>query len=63
MLWGWLVMTQGVKNTPATFIGMMTQLFRPLRDFALYWNGIREIVDAVQTLHWRPDDRQQEGVL
>ena len=34
MLWEWLVMPQGLKNAPATFNRMVTNIFRPLRDFA-----------------------------
>ncbi|KAF1332749.1 reverse transcriptase, partial [Globisporangium splendens] len=34
MLWEWLVMPQGLKNAPATFNRMVTNLLRPLRGFA-----------------------------
>ncbi|POM64798.1 LOW QUALITY PROTEIN: Reverse transcriptase [Phytophthora palmivora] len=41
MLWEWLVMPQGVSNTPAAFNRLVTQLFRPLRTFAqTYFDNI-----------------------
>ncbi|KAL4092919.1 hypothetical protein PRIC1_011908 [Phytophthora ramorum] len=33
MLWEWLVMPQGLKNAPATFNRMVSNLLRPYRDF------------------------------
>ncbi|KAG3131002.1 hypothetical protein PC128_g26665 [Phytophthora cactorum] len=41
MLWEWLVMPQGLSNSPATFNRLVTQLFRPLRAYAqTYFDGI-----------------------
>ncbi|KAE9331013.1 hypothetical protein PF008_g15608 [Phytophthora fragariae] len=34
MLWEWLVMSQGLKNAPATFNRMVSNLLWPYRDFA-----------------------------
>ncbi|KAG3045000.1 hypothetical protein PI125_g27138 [Phytophthora idaei] len=34
MLWEWLVMTQGLRNAPATFNRCVTHLLRSVRDFA-----------------------------
>ncbi|KAE8982751.1 hypothetical protein PR002_g23444 [Phytophthora rubi] len=41
MLWEWLVMPQGLSNAPATFNRLVTQLFRPMRQFIqTYFNDI-----------------------
>ena len=41
MPWQWLVMPQGLKNAPATFHSMVSQVLRPLRDIApTYFNDI-----------------------
>ena len=34
MLWEWLVMPQGLSNSPAAFNHLVTQLFRPHRGYA-----------------------------
>ncbi|KAE9006861.1 hypothetical protein PR002_g16378 [Phytophthora rubi] len=34
MLWDWLVMSQGLNNSPATFNRCVTHLLRSVRDFA-----------------------------
>ncbi|KAE9115068.1 hypothetical protein PF010_g9493 [Phytophthora fragariae] len=34
MLWEWLVMSQELKNAPATFNRCVTHLLRSVRDFA-----------------------------
>ena len=34
MLWEWLVMPQGLSNSPATFNRLVMQLFRPHRGYA-----------------------------
>ena len=40
MLWEWLVMPQGMSNAPATFNLLVTQLFRPHRDYVqTYFDG------------------------
>ncbi|KAG3114806.1 hypothetical protein PI125_g6112 [Phytophthora idaei] len=38
MLWEWLLMPQGLSNTPATFNRLVTQLFRPLHAYALAYS-------------------------
>ncbi|GMF24371.1 unnamed protein product [Phytophthora fragariaefolia] len=41
MLWEWLVMPQGLKNAPATFNRMVSQVLCPLHDFApSYFDGV-----------------------
>ncbi|KAE9293184.1 hypothetical protein PF008_g24867 [Phytophthora fragariae] len=41
MLWEWLVIPQGLSNAPATFNRLVTQLFRPMRQFVqTYFDGI-----------------------
>ena len=41
MLWEWLVMPQGLSNVPNTFYRLVTQLFRPQKDYALtYFDDI-----------------------
>ncbi|KAG3162382.1 hypothetical protein PC128_g20620 [Phytophthora cactorum] len=54
MLWEWLVMTQGLKNAPATFNRCVTHLLRSVRDFApSYFDNVfvhsRGPDDAVKT--------------
>ena len=45
ILWEWLVMPQGLSNAPATFNRLVTQLFRPHRDYAqTYFDEILFIV-------------------
>ena len=45
MPWEWLVMPQGLSNAPATYNRLVTQLFRPHRDYAqTYFDDIFCIV-------------------
>ncbi|KAF1331234.1 reverse transcriptase, partial [Globisporangium splendens] len=39
MLWEWMVMPQGLKSAPATFNRMVTNVLRPLREFAPSYFG------------------------
>ena len=39
MLWGWLVMPQGLSNFPATFNRCVTYLLRSVRDFVQSYFG------------------------
>ena len=41
MLWEWLVIPQGLSNSPATFNRLVTQRFGPHRNYAqTYFDGI-----------------------
>ncbi|KAG2896634.1 hypothetical protein PC115_g17465 [Phytophthora cactorum] len=55
MLWEWLVMTQGLKNAPATFNRCVTHLLRSVRDFApSYFDNVLNVV--ADALSRQPDD-------
>ncbi|GMF11857.1 unnamed protein product [Phytophthora lilii] len=56
MLWEWLVMPQGLKNTPATFNRCVTHLLRSVRDFApSYFDDV--------FVHSRAVDGKTEGEM
>ena len=51
MLWGWLVMPQGLSNAPATFNRLVMQLFRPHRAHAqTYFDDI--VVHSRENQGW-----------